>query len=85
MQGQPLPPTLNGKGYAMGDADDFRTRLVEEFSQLKDRLNKLENFTATTQFRDLPVIERAALHEQYGHMRAYYNVLSGRVSRCESA
>lgn len=63
------------------DHDDFRDRLTGELNQLHERLNKLEIFMNTAQFDSLSDIERSALREQYGHMRAYFTVLSGRVAR----
>lgn len=61
--------------------DGFRDRLVEELTQLNDRIGHLEAFILTNLFDDLDDIERKALREQCGHMRAYRDVLSARVSR----
>jgi hypothetical protein len=60
---------------------DTRTRLFEEYSQLLQRVTKLEKFLTTEQFAALPQIDRDDLAEQLRHMRAYHKVLSRRVGR----
>ena len=64
----------------------FRKRLMEEYSQLLDRIEKLKTFIVSDAFDSLPDIERKDLKEQLKHMEAYFNVLSHRVSRlCNNA
>jgi hypothetical protein len=65
---------------------DFRSRMLEEYSELQTRLEKLKEFILTDKFDALPEIERKDLKAQLGHMQGYHDVLSHRVSRqCNSA
>jgi hypothetical protein len=60
---------------------DFRARLFEEESQLRQRAEKLEVFIISDKYDTLPEIDRKDLKEQLKHMKAYLSVLMRRVSR----
>jgi hypothetical protein len=60
---------------------DFRARLFVERNELYEKINKLKAFVLGSAFEDLPEIERRDLKLQLGHMEAYFEVLSNRVSR----
>lgn len=61
--------------------NDFRARMIEEYTELQMRLEKLKEFIMTDKFDALPEIERKDLKVQLGHMQGYHDVLSHRVSR----
>lgn len=65
---------------------DFRSRLFDEYEQLRDKIGKLKAFIIGDKYDGLPEIDRTDLKEQLKHMEAYESVLSRRVSRqCTSA
>ena len=61
--------------------NDFRSRLLEEYSELQIRLEKLKEFILSPEFDALPEIDRKDLKAQMGHMQGYHDVLSHRTSR----
>lgn len=64
---------------------DFRTRLMHEYRELRERVAKLEMFTLTSEFHTaITQADRDDLREQLEYMQKYRDVLSRRVSRlCE--
>lgn len=60
---------------------DFRTRLFDEYGDLKRKIEKLKNFIISDTIDDLPKIEQSDLKEQLKYMQKYLSVLSKRVSR----
>ncbi len=60
---------------------NFRSRLFTEFSELQQRIVKLENFILGDVYDTLPDIDKEDLKEQRQHMQAYSRVLERRVSR----
>ena len=66
--------------------NDTRSRLFTEYSELSQRVKKLESFITSDKFELLPDVDRTDLREQLKHMRAYWDVLSRRCSRqCNNA
>ncbi len=66
---------------------DFRARLFQEHTQLRERIKKYEEFVLwDDKFRSLDEIEMGDLLDQLSHMRKYEEVLQRRVSRlCNNA
>lgn len=62
----------------------FVERLIEEFSQLNERVNKLHSFLGSTPFYNLDEDNRADLHLQYGCMVEYRKVLQRRIERLQA-
>lgn len=60
---------------------DFRTRLLDEYSQLHDRTVKLRAFIDTAPFMELLPQDRHDLVDQFMHMQSYLLVLTRRVNR----
>jgi hypothetical protein len=58
---------------------DFRTRLNEEYTQLGDRLGKLNTFLQSDMLAGLPAAQQDLLKKQSVHMTDYYNVLKERL------
>ena len=56
-------------------------RLTSEFSELSQRVKKLEKFVTSDRFDELDGYERTDLLQQLRHMRAYHEVLLRRVGR----
>ena len=61
--------------------DDFRSRLIAESMELKDRLAKLRDFINGKKFRHLDRRDRELLYQQQGIMSAYNDVLEQRLAR----
>lgn len=81
------PKELERKALADSSGSTFRSRAMQEHTELKQRLDKLKDFILFDgKFARLPDIEQADLKAQLGFMQGYYNVLSKRVSRmCNNA
>lgn len=58
---------------------DYQLRVIEEYRELHERLEKLSAFTDTPYFHELPDVERALLDQQGLTMAAYGLVLSKRI------
>lgn len=61
--------------------NDFKSRLLVEVTELKNKVEKLENFIDGDIYDTLPEIDRTDLKEQLNHMKNYLLVLNRRVSR----
>ena len=55
-------------------------RVVNEKTQLDERLEKLKAFSLTPVFDNLPSDEKSRLTEQEGYMRSYSDVLGRRIA-----
>jgi hypothetical protein len=65
---------------------DFRARMFDEYSELRQRIEKLKAFIVSDKYDALPEIDRTDLKEQLHYMESYFGVLSRRVSRqCNNA
>lgn len=60
---------------------DYQTRLFEEHSDLRRKIEKLKLFICGDTYETLPEVDRKDLKEQLKHMEAYFVVLSRRTSR----
>jgi hypothetical protein len=61
--------------------NDTRARLSTEFTELSQRVKKLEKFITSDRFEELDGFDRSDLRDQLKHMRAYHEVLLRRVGR----
>jgi hypothetical protein len=59
----------------------YKARMLEEYSQLTVRINKLTDFLSTNAFNTLALEDRILLVQQFGFMKSYSNVLSERIAR----
>lgn len=65
---------------------DFRSRMFQEYTELRQKIEKLSGFIISDAYDKLPEIDRGDLKEQLRHMQDYETVLSRRVSRqCNNA
>jgi histone acetyltransferase (RNA polymerase elongator complex component) len=55
-------------------------RVVQELSELSDKLAKLKTFTTGTTFSSLAADEQERLKRQLGHMEGYVTVLVERIA-----
>lgn len=58
---------------------DFKSRLVDEFEQLIERVQKLESFMGTEKYEEIDEIHQELLVEQHEHMTGYISVLMQRL------
>lgn len=57
-------------------------RVIEEEKELKNRLDKLQEFIVNSDvFKQLPPIEQNLMNQQYYHMKLYWALLQERISR----
>lgn len=61
--------------------DNWRARLFQEESDLRQKSEKLKKFILSDNYDGLPEIDRKDLKEQLQHMENYHAVLLRRVSR----
>lgn len=54
-------------------------RMIEEHTQLKDKVTKLTNFLATEAYKELSEPERDMLATQLSAMGAYFGILTIRL------
>lgn len=60
---------------------DFKSRLLEEQAQLKERYDKLKEFNNSDRVITLNDVQRSLLRIQEGAMRTYYECLKARIER----
>ena len=61
------------------ELEDWQQRVVDEQSELFDRLEKLIAFTCSEPFKKLPVDKQEQLVQQASHMNAYNDILAARI------
>ena len=61
--------------------NDFKTRLVQEQVELKERLSKLDNFLMSEKVRDVTDVQKALLQVQATAMNTYLQCLKERIER----
>ena len=61
--------------------EDFKTRLIEEQTQLEEKLNKLDNFLMSDKVKDINDVQKALLHVQATAMNTYLQCLKERLER----
>lgn len=59
--------------------DNFKTRLKTEFSELSDKINKLEAFTHSKDIDKIDVLQQQLLIVQLDAMRTYCTCLNQRL------
>lgn len=57
----------------------FKTRLIEEKSQLEDKIERLESFTLSDNFKNVEDFQKSLLIVQLQSMKTYNYVLSERI------
>lgn len=62
-----------------GALPDFRARVVDECSEIKGRLSRLEAFMLTPTFYSLPGDEQQRMRSQFAAMCSYWSVLDERI------
>ena len=60
---------------------DFKTRLIEEQSQLEEKLNKLNDFNQSEKVKDIEPVQKDLLLVQAGAMYTYNECLKARITR----
>lgn len=60
---------------------DFKSRLVEEKSQLEEKLNKLDDFLLSEKVKDIDDVQKALLYVQATAMNTYLQCLKERIER----
>ncbi len=59
---------------------DFKTRLTEEESQLKEKIEKLYDFTQSEKIDTVGKLQKPLLLIQLDAMRTYYRCLLARIN-----
>lgn len=60
-------------------AETFLDRLINERSELAEKIEKLQQFINTKNFGDLSLANRLLLEKQVIHMKEYLDILSIRI------
>jgi hypothetical protein len=60
---------------------DFKTRLTEDQMQLDERINKLQEFILSDQFKHIAEIQQSLLKIQLKAMQTYSQCLTERASK----
>lgn len=60
--------------------DDFRQRVRDEHAALVIKIDRLDDFFATSMYEALPEAERVRLARQIGPMMSYRNILAERIA-----
>jgi hypothetical protein len=60
---------------------DFKTRLVEEQTQLEEKLMKLDAFRMSEKFEEIDDVQKALLNVQSASMNTYNQCLKQRIAR----
>ena len=64
---------------------DYRTRVIEENVQLKERIAKLSDFILSPEFTVLSPHHQGLLRVQHHHMTAYQDILKQRIQDIDGA
>lgn len=72
------------EGYTSEAPQDFKERLKQEFDELRERMEKLGQFSQTERFAALPEMDKQLLDRQAKAMLEYRDVLQMRYSRLHS-
>lgn len=67
------------------ESKTWQERLEKEFSQLGEKLKKLNQFVGTEAYALLPYPDRMLLSDQLNAMSHYYNILGARLTRARGA
>ena len=58
---------------------DFKTRLIQERDELREKYQKLSEFMCSSQFPALEQVHRDLLQQQHCHMNGYLLTLNQRL------
>ena len=61
--------------------EGFKTRLVDEYNQLEEKLNKLDAFLISDKVDGIEDVQKALLHVQATAMNTYLQCLRERIER----
>ena len=61
--------------------EGFKTRLVDEYNQLEEKLNKLDAFLISDKVDCIEDVQKALLHVQATAMNTYLQCLRERIER----
>lgn len=61
--------------------NDFKTRLIEEQTQLEEKLNKLDAFLVSEKVNSIDDVQKALLQVQATAMNTYLQCLKERIER----
>ena len=61
--------------------DDYRSRLITESLELKEKITKLKAFIDGKGISKLHQIDKDLLRNQYGVMKHYHDILETRLAR----
>ena len=61
--------------------EDFKTRLVDEYNQLEEKLNKLDAFLMSDKVDSVADVQNALLYVQAAAMNTYLQCLRERIER----
>lgn len=61
--------------------NDFKTRLIEEQTQLEEKLNKLDSFLMSENVSKIDDVQKALLQVQATAMNTYNQCLKERIER----
>ena len=59
--------------------EPYQQRMLDEHAELSDRISKLEAFTGTEMFEQIPELERCLLNHQLIAMHSYAGILRHRI------
>ena len=60
---------------------DFKSRMIDEHSQLVDRIGKLKGFLWGDLYNSLDADSKTLLIQQLAYMQGYETILATRISR----
>ena len=58
--------------------EDFKKRMLNEYVELQDKIIKLDTFTHSTQFTELPDAKKMTIFWQMSAMQSYLKALGSR-------
>lgn len=58
----------------------FKDRLIEEKAQLNEKIEKLESFTLTDNFKKIEAVQISLLRAQLLAMKTYNQILAERIA-----
>lgn len=67
------------------ELEPHQQRVIEEISELIEKINNLSSFLKTDLAASLPLVEQRALNRQLAYMALYADVLNERIERFSEA
>lgn len=68
-------------GFKESESGDYRSRLISEESELKEKIVKLREFIHSETFEDLDIEYKYLLCQQAEAMKKYHDILNTRLAR----